>query len=73
MGAVAHGECQICGSKKLVEANVRVLEMEAAIDEVFVELASVQDDLPGPTWERVKQILDPHMMRECKEPSTCRS
>ena len=49
MGAVAHGECQICGSTKLVEAWKRIAELEDAL-RPFADF-NVQGAWIGTAWE----------------------
>ena len=41
MSAVAHGECQVCGSKAPVELATRVIELETALRSI-VEMDALQ-------------------------------
>lgn len=45
MGAVAHGECQVCGSRAPVDMASRIAELEAAL-RPFAIYAAKRDEMP---------------------------
>ncbi len=44
MGAVAHGECQTCGSRAPVELAARLVELEATLRTVRAAIYEKADD-----------------------------